>query len=263
MYTWHLTYSSGGRQAFFPTAGGALAGVHALLPSAGDRLAAFCVVDDHVHAAPVASAADLPHLRRSLLRSLRAVTPVPVTPPDVRKVDSRSYLTWLVRYLLLQPRKHGLPGHPALWPGSFFLDLAGARNLPGLDLQLLRVLPRFRLRTAFQVLELGEEPLESLSDEQVAWLPLRAVVRAAAHATGAPPDPTGRTLPEQRARRAAAHLLSDVGLTRSQIGQALERPRQTVHDILSFPPDPRDLAALRRRLALEDRIATLAARQSA
>ncbi len=263
MYTWHLTFSARGRQAFYPSEDGAAAGVRALVRSAGSRLAGFSVVDDHVHAVPVAAPKELPGLRRSTLRSLRSSTVVPVDPAYVRHVDTRRYLTWLVEYLLLQPLKHELPGHAALWPGSFFLDLVGARHVPGLQIQLGRVLPRYRLRSAFEVLGLGDDPLAPANNDQVSWFSPPAVVLAAARATCAPTSLAGRTLPEVRARLAASHLLVEAGVPRSRIGSALSRSRQTVHRLLARPADPRDLSALRLRLALETRVVEAIGRQTA
>jgi hypothetical protein len=43
-----------------------------------------------------------------------------------------------VTYLLKQPVKHGLDVHPALWTGSCFLDLIGARLIPGFSTAPLR-----------------------------------------------------------------------------------------------------------------------------
>ncbi len=254
MFTWHLTFSADGRQAFYPTEDGAMAGVQALVRIAGPYLAAFCVVDEHVHTVPVANEADLAHLRRSLVRSLRSTTAVPVLPAHVRHVDTRRYLEWLIDYVLLQPLKHRQPGHPAPWPGSCFLDLVGARHLPGLDLQLARVLPRYRLRSAFETLALGSEPLSPTPDEEARWLPTLDVVAAAARATGAPPALAGRSTPEVRARRTAAQLLTACGASPKTLADALRRTRQGVHQLLARPAHPRDLSALRLRLALEARV---------
>lgn len=109
----------------------------------------FCIVDDHLHVVLLCEAQQAGVLSRELLLALRPLTGPNLAPAFVRPVEGRGHLEWLVRYVLEQPTKHGLPGHPALWPGSCFPDLVGARRLPGLSLRLRlsEALPRFRLRT--------------------------------------------------------------------------------------------------------------------
>jgi hypothetical protein len=61
----------------------------------------------------------------------------------VKPVEDRDHYERLVRYLLVQPSKHELPVHPALWEGPCFLDPVGARLIDGFDRQrLVQVLPR-------------------------------------------------------------------------------------------------------------------------
>jgi len=255
--TRHLTFSGDGRQAFFPGDAqrtGALQRLARLVPH---DLVGFCLVDDHVHVAGLWTDEALPQQRRRLLLGLRAAAACPVDPAHVRRVDSRSYLRWLVRYLLQQPLKHGLSEHPALWSGSFFQDLVGARHLKGLTLRLPDVLPRYRLRDAFEAVGLPPEPLLPLPDPDLPALSLPALCRAAATATCAPVALGRRTAQTVRARRVVAAMAPRAGFSSRATRDALGLSATALRRHRTLGPDPRDLAATRTRLALERRVAAV------
>ena len=252
----HLTFSSDGRTAHLPSQAHRLAALHTLVRLVGPRLFGFCLVDDHLHVAPLATEGELPQVRRRLLMGLGAAGAGDLDPAHVRTVDTRSYQIWLLEYLLLQPVKHGLSVHPALWEGSFFQDLVGARHLPGLALQVWEVLPRFRLRQALRIVGLPQEPLVPVDGEVLALAGPAAIAGAGGAGVAAPAVLGGGAAPVVRAGRDTARLLSECGVPRRTIQDTLGASRTGVQHLLRAGGDPQDLLATRTRLALEQAVAS-------
>lgn len=76
-------------------------------------LALFAIVAEHLHLLALLSRAAAGRLAQRILLTLRPVVATPLAVRnDIRMVDSRPYLRWLLRYLLEQPRKHGGDGSP-------------------------------------------------------------------------------------------------------------------------------------------------------
>jgi REP element-mobilizing transposase RayT len=140
MNIWHLTYASDGRNPLFPDEVACRKAVRVLGRVAGTSTVLFSIVDDHLHLVLWCDRQRRGRLARALVQALRQVAPVPVESARVRAVENRSHMKWLVDYVLSQTIHHGIPSHPALWSGSCFPDLIGARQVPGLDLQLRRAL---------------------------------------------------------------------------------------------------------------------------
>jgi hypothetical protein len=92
---------------------------------------------------------DLGLLTRSVLLAMRPNTEVPFAPVYVKQVVDRAHLDTIVDYILRQGPHHGLSVHPALAPGSCFLDIIGARLLPGFESRLPGLLPCFRMHGVF------------------------------------------------------------------------------------------------------------------
>ena len=127
MDCWHVTLGAWGRLAAFGGAGIRDKAVRRLVDLAGPGLALFCVMPDHVHLVLAADRHRVGRLCQRVSLSLGALAGRRLQPASIRPVDDRSHLDSLVRYVLRQVSHHGLPDHPALWSGSVFQDLAGAR----------------------------------------------------------------------------------------------------------------------------------------
>lgn len=254
MQSYHLTFASDGRQALLPDEGLRRQALHTLARTVGDRVVLFCIVDDHVHVVLLCEAERVGVLSRALLLALRPLTGPALAPAFVRPVEGRGHLEWLVRYVIEQPAKHGLPGHPALWPGSCFPDLVGARRLPGLSLglRLGQVLPRFRLRKVYEYAGLAPEPLQPIDPYTQRGLGIRRLVDAASAALAADPALKGHSDLVVGARITIAHLAT--AWPTAELAWALDITPQAARRLRTRPVDEADLRAVRLRLALEERV---------
>jgi hypothetical protein len=231
--------------------------LRALTRRGGPRLLLFNLVDDHLH--QVLSGRRVKVLARDLRRAIGAARPdLELDPPHVKPVSTRSYLRWLVEYLLDQPRKHDLAGvHPALWTGSCFQDLIGLRLLPGFDPARIRAeLPRLRQRHLFPHVGLTPSLLAPADDDALHRAGAARIVRLAAATCAVGPELKGRSRPVVEARALAVNLAARVGLATREVAGYLGVGTRAVQKLAR-----RDHAmskaelALRRRLTLEDCIA--------
>ncbi|RME22006.1 MAG: hypothetical protein D6798_16865 [Deltaproteobacteria bacterium] len=229
--------------------------VRALARVGGPALLLFCVVDDHVHVVVLCDDDRVGVLARSLLLALRPLAGPGISPAHVRPVQGRSHLMWLVGYCLAQPSKHRIGAHPALWSGSCFLDLVGARVLPGYAPPLREALPRLRGRVCFEHVGLPARPLQPLDDDALREVTATALVAAASAALAAPPDLPGNSALVVTCRRAVAQLGKAAGFTAAQLARALRIQPNAVRRLARAPVPPGVLPAVRRRLALEARVA--------
>ncbi len=131
---------------------------------AGAWIVSFSIADEHAHLIVLGDRDRIGRLRRNLSLALGAASSEPLDPSWARPLASRAHLQSTFEYQLTQVDHHGLPAHPALWSGSVFQDLIGARLLDGLQLKLPEALPRYRVRDALSAVGLprltmaGAEP---------------------------------------------------------------------------------------------------------
>ncbi len=251
MLLWHLTFSSEERDPLFPNEAVRRRAVCALGRVAGSELVLFCVVDDHVHVVVLCGRARCGRLAAGLHRALSRLTPVPMAPAHRRQVDGRSHMQWLVTYILSQSQKHGLAVHPALWSGSCFVDLLGARVVPGLSLRLTDALPRFRLRSVFEVLGLPVQPIAPATDELVRAGGAARLVAAASSALAVGPVLPGKAPRIVAARRIVCKLGRAAGIPASEIAWALGTSTRTTRRHAAAPSAQGLATAVRIRIGLE------------
>ena len=107
MATDHLTIAVRGRRALARDEAERRELVRALAKITANRLLLFCLVDDHLHA--VLRSEQVGYLAAGVQRMLQARRrDLKLEPNHLVLVDTRSYLRWLVSYVLKQPEKHGL-----------------------------------------------------------------------------------------------------------------------------------------------------------
>ena len=253
MGCWHLSFPAKGRYPPFPNEHSRRAAVRKLVRVAGKEMALFCIVDDHLHIVVwCCSHRRAVLIGRSIVRATHPLTAAQLCPPHVKPVETRAHLERLVRYHLEQVVHHGLQGaDPALWSGSCFQDMVGARAIDGLELRIAQVLPRFRLQQAFEYVGLPPVPLVALDDRTVRAAGATRIVHAAASALAVGDALAGRHAPVVLAKRAAVQTGTWVGISTAEMAWALRTTTQTIRRLKMPPIKPRVLRAVRLRLALE------------
>lgn len=251
MPLWQIRLSTRGRLAPFPGEAEQRAALRALARVAGERLVLFALVDEHVHAV-LACGEGAGQAARAVRLALQHLARSPLQPVWVEAVGGRNHLESLLRYYLGQPRHHGLPVPAALWSGSCFPDLIGARLLPGFRDQLAEQLPRLPRAAVFQAVGLPGSTLEPADDAALRRAGATRLAAAAAAALAVGPSLAGREAGVIDARAAACQLAKAAGLPTSELAHALGAPLRTVQRLGSHPLDPAILFVVRRRVALED-----------
>jgi hypothetical protein len=254
----HLTIAVRGRLALARDEAERRALVRTLVRIAADRMILFNVLDDHLHA--VLRGERARRLAEGLRRALISLRPdLELKTPHLEPVGTRAYLRSLVGYVLRQTDEHGLGVSSALWTGSCFQDLAGARWLPGFNGGPLREeLPRLQSRELFELVGLTPEPLAQANDDALVRVGVARLVELAAGVFAVDPALTDNTPASVRARVLAARLGRDLDQPTSQIARFLGVVPRAARDLAARDVDPEAVAALRRRLTLEVRVAARA-----
>jgi hypothetical protein len=162
-------------------------------------------------------------------------------------------MRWLVDYLLSQNQRHGIQAHPALWSGSCFLDLVGARVVDGLRLRIDEALPRLQTREIFEAVGLGSiRELRPANDHEIRAAGAKHLVAAVAAATAVGPVLSGRKAETIRVRRVAAYLAHLAGIAASEVAWALDVTPRAVQKLVRAPVDPKVVRASRLMLSVEN-----------
>ena len=257
MKLWHITISSKRRLTMFPDERSWRRAVRRVIFVVGDVLVLYCFVDDHIHLVLFAEEAQVRRLAAALLFALRPLSSAPLEPPHIRAVESREHLEWLVRYFLDQVRKHQLRGHPALYSGSCFADLIGARSVGDFRPRIFEALPRLRPARACQIVGLPSTILTPASDAQVRAAGVTRIVAAAAAALCVGPDLRDKTAASIDARRVAVQLVDQVGASRLELPALLHVSPRSVRRLAHEPVPDRALRAARLQIAVADAVHAL------
>lgn len=247
----HLTFSTRGRNPMVQDEAARRRVVRTIGRLAGSETVLFHLVDEHLHLVAMGSRRRTEWLAHGLLRALRTVAAAHVEPAYIQTVSTRAHMQRLVPYLLRQTTHHGLPAHPALWSGSCFADLVGARVIPGLRLRLGDALPRITLRQVYQDAGIQRAPGAPLSMEGVRRAGADHLVQAAAAAMAAPPALRGNERCVVVTRRVVAHLASEAGVRPSDAAWALGITPRALRRLRARALDPALPLAVRRYLSLE------------
>jgi hypothetical protein len=240
----------------FPDEDRRRAAVRKLVQVAGKEIVLFCIADQQLRAVVLCQSDRRAGLiGRSILRATRSLAAALLGSPDIEPVESRAHLERLVRHHLEQMVRRDVVApnaDPALWSGSCFQDMVGARVIEGLELQTARMLPRFRLQRAYEHVGLPPVLLTPLDDHRVRAVGTVRIIAAAAAAVAAPARLENRSATTVLARRAAVQTASSVGIPTTELAWALRTTLQTVRRLKIPPVDERVLRAVRMRLALEN-----------
>lgn len=257
MHYHHLTLVTKGRLPYYRDHAELLAILRAIARIARERLLAFGLVDEHLHA--LVETLDPGRLAQALQLAMRALQPeLSWQPAHVVPVKTDRHLRRLIPYFLEQPIKHGLPGHPALWPGSCCTDLLGARLLPGFSLApLKRAWPRVNQRTVLSTLNMPQVRIRPAQGDLLERAGVSRLGDLAA-SVYALPSLAGNAPSAAEARRLAVHAARP-HFPPAQIAKHLGLSTRTVRRLANQEPPAVALRALRMRLSLLDRLAAPAA----
>lgn len=255
MQPWQIVLSTTDRHPMFRSESDLRSAVRVLAHTLGREAALFCIVDDHAHVVLDCERPVVTWRARSLCRVMRARAATTIAPSYISPVKSRSHMRTLVGYVLDQTKHHQLPVHPALWTGSCFMDLVGARALPGLEPRLHRVLPRLTVGEVCEAVGLSEQDLTPLDRDELHALGA-ARLRSAASAVlavGPKLDQAGRQRFHVRALTTQVGV--EAGLPPSELSWVLGCTRRHILRLRQTPiPEPL-VRMVGVRLAIEQAVA--------
>lgn len=253
MQLWHLTYSSRTRHALFPSEQLRRAALRRLLQVVAAEVVLFCLVDDHLHLVLSCDEVRAARLGRSVRLALRPLAATDLGPAHRRPVDGRSHLQWLVRYCLLQVEKHGIDVQPALWTGSCFQELIGARPFPAMIKRLKEALPRLRRRDVCELVGIAPT-IEPVDDATIAFLGAGRLREATTATCLVGPELGGKGAPVMLAKRVYTQCGRAAGLSNTELGRAAGVSTDRLRRWMQPPVPSSSLRALRLRLALEQHV---------
>jgi REP element-mobilizing transposase RayT len=255
MGLWHLTLAARTRHTLFPDEELRLEALRRLIRICGEALVMFCIVDDHLHWVVLCDLRRRSTIARAVRRSVQALSGVETKPVHAEAINGRRHMETVRRYLLTQPSKHGLAKHPALWTGSAFPDLVGARWIPELKPRLFEVLPRSGVRDLCGDVGLPLERFDPATLTTLRELGPTTLVERAAAACGAPRALKGKSRSVATARRVACWLGREAEIPSKALARALEIHPGAARKVLAKPPPREAVEATLVRVTLEQQVA--------
>jgi hypothetical protein len=254
MDIWHVTLTAEreSRLSLFPDEAAYLEALHRLGKVCAGCLALFALIAEHLHLVALRSRPAAGRLAQATILTLRPVVTTPLAPSYFKPVDTRSYMRWLLRYILEQPQKHGMPGHPALWVGSCLPDLVGARIIGGLSLRIEQALPDYSHDMALRILGLPGKHVAPAGREALRAAGAHRLKLAAAATLGVGPSLNGNTPAARLARRALFQLAERVGIRPGEAAAALGSSLNSARRLRRPAVAPHVLKAIARRVTLEN-----------
>lgn len=254
MAIFQIRFGSDGRLPLYPGERHIRAAVWRLARATHGALVMFGFIHEHGHLLVVDQAGHIERFKKRAAMKLGAVAAEPMEEVWHDRVESRSHLASLVRYYLEQTYHHGVPAHPALWSGSCFVDLVGARVVSGLDLRLFEVLPSLTRDKLMEIVGLPLASLRPAMDSAVRALGALRLRDAAAAALAADPALAQNDAACVRARRVVVRLAARAGISLNETANVLRVTPDAVTRLARREVEETWVAATRRRLALEEAV---------
>ena len=254
---WHLTLSSSTRHTLLPREDLRRRALRRVFGLTASDLTLYSIVDDHLHLVLQCPVRRAGVLRGSIKRMLQPLVPGAMDI-NLRQVEGRSHMQWLLRYFLVQVAKHEVQGeHPALWAGSCFQELCGARILTNIGARLREALPRVSALDAHEIVGLPRQPLAAATRGAVRAAGATRLVNAAGVSLLAGPVLFGKTAPVMLAKRTVVQVGRRVGIPGRELCWALGVNKSAVSRLQTPRVDESVMRAVAVRVALEDIIAGL------
>ena len=250
----HLTWATEGRLPFFPNPSLRCQAVRKLAACGQGELAAYCIVDEHVHAVLRGDSALVSKRARAITRGLRGLSAIPMDAARIRPISDRRHAENVFRYVLTQPQRHGLPTHAALWSGSCLPDLVGARRFGDLQLCWREVWPRLGPADSLAAVGLPSQLLEPVSIERVAQNGAHRLVEAVAASLCIPLPLVGRLPEVVLAKRTACTLAREAALPLQLVAETGGFSQRSAQRLANQAVPQGIRLTVRTRLALEDRV---------
>lgn len=228
-----------------------LEALHRLGQVCKGNLVLFALIAEHLHLIVLLSRAAAGRLAQAVQLTLRPLVKTPLATSFIEEVDGRGHMYRSVKYELEQPKKHGMPGPAALWPGSCLPELVGARFIPGLALRITEALPTFQVQQALRVLKLPGVEVPPAERQQLRAAGATRLVSATAAALGVE-SLKGNRPREITARMAVVYIATRLDIPSTEVQSATGMNRQTLYRLRRRAVCPEYIDAIRRRIALED-----------
>lgn len=216
------------------------------------NLVLFALIAEHLHLITRLARAAAGRLAQRVLLTLRPIVQTPLATSYIKEVDGPGHMYRSVRYELEQPKKHGMPGPVALWPGSCFPELTGARVIPGLELRIKEALPTFQVRRALRIVGIPGDEIRPAGRQQLRAAGAARLVAATASAFGIEPNLKGHRSCEIAARRALAHIAAKIEIPAPEVKFVTGLDEHTLWRLRQRAVSSVHIDAIRRRVALED-----------
>lgn len=251
MNHYHITISTQSRKPLFLNDNQYHSGLRALARVSAE-LNLFCFADDHVHLLISSAEETISRTAGIFQKVLGKTTSESLNPAHITPVESRIHAQRLLPYIITQPEHHNFKSHKALWRGSCFPDLVGARYISGMKLQVDKLLPRFHISQALQLAGIGVSSLKAADNVEIREAGLSRLKEASIDALAGDRPLEGRDTLTVTARAVISHIALEVGFRPLDIADVLDISRQSVYNLRKIEISKKAVVAVRKRLCLEN-----------
>lgn len=247
---WHLIFTTFDRHRLFTLPEEYNRSILSFSRIAGKDIILFNFVDDHIHLVIKCSNRQVSVYSRSMLLSLKSITKAPLVPAKVLEVENRTHMQRLVPYILSQTCHHGLENHPAIWLGSCFQDIIGARKIECLHLKLNEALPRFHINQALNAVGLSRQKINPFTNDQILNAGLGYLIESSTASVCLPSALDSKSSLATTARKLVCNLGYNAGFTSQVLAKSLNITPRAARRLAKMSIDSSLLESVRLRMSL-------------